>query len=82
MVSISTNQPPEYFMNVHSAYLAIIKFRGGVTDEDQRARRPAYIVYGLNHVSHARFSNPFRYLIYGGIYWYDWWAWLARGRCS
>ena len=44
-------------MNVHSAYLAIITFRSGVTDEDQRARRPAYIVYGLNHVSHALFQS-------------------------
>ena len=44
-------------MNVHAAYLAIITFRSGVTDEDQRDRRLAYIVYGLNHVSHARFQS-------------------------
>ena len=44
-------------MNVHDAYLTIIPFHGGVTDEDQRARRLAYIVYGLNHVSHARFQS-------------------------
>ena len=47
----------ERIKNVHAAYLAIITFRGGVTDEDQRARRLAYIVYGLNHVSHARFQS-------------------------
>ena len=44
-------------MNVHAAYLAIITFRSGVTDEDQRARRLSYIVYGLNYVSHARFQS-------------------------
>ena len=44
-------------MNVRTAYLAIIIFRSGVTDEDQRDRRLTYIVYGLNHVSHARFQS-------------------------
>ena len=44
-------------MNVHAAHLAIITFRSGVTDEDPRDRRLAYIVYGLNHVS-QRVSNP------------------------
>ena len=44
-------------MNVHAAYLAIISFCGGVTDEDQRARWFTYIVFGLNHVSHVRFQS-------------------------
>ena len=44
-------------MNVHAAYLAIITFRRGVTDEDQRDRRLTYIIYGLNHVSHAHFQS-------------------------
>ena len=44
-------------MNVHAAILAIVTFRSGVTDEDQRVRRLVYIVYGLNHVSHACFQS-------------------------
>ena len=47
-------------MNVHSTYLAIITFRGGVTEEKIRELadpRTLYILYGLNHVSHARFQS-------------------------
>ena len=52
-------------MNIHTAYLAILTFHGGVTDEDQRTCRLAYVVYDLDHMSNACFQSLFHYLIYG-----------------